>query len=129
MKEGQQEKSEILFFDLCLQLSNIGEPLILLSQSVDNLSTPLELSPVRMGKKIKMIPRVSSEHRQCLRSIFYLASQLRTRKFVGKAILKKTYREIISSIYFSQDSFRRAQQTTDFLTGYLNLRYLNRRWF
>lgn len=129
MLQGQKEKSEILFYKLCLKLNSIGDPLLLLAQSSTNLRTPLELSPVRMGKKIKMVPRLSGEHRQCFRGVFVLASQIRTRKFVGKPFLNKVYREIVSSIYLSKDSFRRAQQAVEFVTGYLNLRYLNKRWF
>lgn len=129
IRQGKKSKAERALYTLCAKLNHIGEPLLLLSQSANSLRTPLELSPVRMGKKIKMVPRLSGEHRQTLRSIFVLASQLRTRKFVGKPFLSKLYREIISSLYVSKDSFRRSQQTTEFITGYLNLRYLNKRWF
>jgi ribosomal protein S7 len=129
MTHGRKAQAERLLTQILLRLKHVGNLLGLFTQITDSFAAPIELSPVRMGKKVKMIPRISSLYRQTKRSIYMLSTEARTRKFINKSSLNKIYREIIAGLFFYQDSFRQNQNWAVLTTGYFNLRYLNKRWF
>lgn len=109
LTRGYKERAENIFLFVIKKTKYILNSILLLTLLLDSLALPIELSPMRMGKKVKMVPRISSLYRQTKRSIYVLSTQARTRKFVSKAIRYKIYREIVSSIYFMQDSYRQTQ--------------------
>lgn len=109
MQKGKKLKAENLFFSIVKHLKYIKNFFILMNIAIESLSNPVELSPARFGKKIKMIPRISTSFRQMKRGIFVLTLQARSRKYISKKILPKLVKEFISSVYFTQDSFRITQ--------------------
>lgn len=82
-----------------------------------------------MGKKVKMIPRMSSFSRQYTRGAFVLTKQLQTRKFLGRPFKRKVLKEVVSGLFFPEESFRYTQHALIYLAGFFNLRYLGKRWF
>lgn len=76
-----------------------------------------------------MIPRLSAFQRQFVRSAFFLSSALRSRQTAGAAFIAKIYKEIVSGLFFADESTRMAQQAIVYMAGFFNLRYLSKRWF
>ena len=108
-------------------LQPVGYPTQLLHVASENLADMVEISPIRTGKKVRMLARNSSITRQQQRSPYLIARRLRSRRFQGQSFLTNFIKEVISSVYFPEESARRAVQSLVFSAGYLNLRYLYKR--
>lgn len=109
MQKGKKAKAEQIFFLVIKKLKYISNFFMFLNLAVETLSNPIELSPARFGKKIKMIPRISDNFRQVKRGLYLVTTQVRARKFINKPVITKLIRELISNVYFCQDSFRQIQ--------------------
>lgn len=130
LKSGKRATADILVCVILARLKFIATPTMLLSLANWALSMPVEISPIRMGKKIKMIPRVCSFYRQHKRSAHDLSTQLNLRKYAGLGgFVHKVYKEVISGLFFPQESLRFTQHALVYLAGFFNLRYLSKRWF
>lgn len=72
---------------------------------------------------------MSDFSRQYTRSAFVFADKLLARKFLGRSFIQKMFKEIISGLFFPEESYLYAQHSLVYMAGFFNLRYLNRRWF
>lgn len=129
IRSGGKAKAELLLLSTLKLLQPVCNPSQLLHKAAENLVDLIEISPVRTGKKVRMIARAASSARQHKRSPFLLSKRLRNRRFQGASFANKLAKEIISSIYYPEESARRALQSLVFSAGFLNLRYLYKRWY
>lgn len=126
---GNKPKAEKTLIRALSLLQQIQTPTKSLYISAKNLMEIVEISPIRTGKKVRMLARPSSAARQLKRSPQLLVRRLRAHRFIGQSFLKKFLKEIYASLYYPSDSERRHIHKLIFTAGYLNLRYLRRRWY
>lgn len=129
LRDGKRSKSEVLLLTALKLLQPLGYPSQLLHLAAENLLDIVEISPVRTGKKVRMVARASGAARQHRRSPYLIARRLRSRRFLGQPFIGNLTKELVSSLYFPEESARRTLQVLIFSAGFLNLRYLYKRWY